>query len=221
MAGFQKPGQPIAPAAAGAALFATAVLFDDHCDIQPRHRADVGQPQAFGAQDFHLLQPRRYGRRDLHHAAVHGAGIGVNLFQNIDLGGKACIRHRVCIRVKPGIGALGRSCQHPAAIPHREAGRFRGPAQGLFADFGGMGIASHLALDGAQAKAFGGVIAGCLDAAIVQNDGLRAFAFKVKFAILGPGQGCAQHRKRCLFVKLRLEGSERGVSHRGLSRERP
>ena len=122
----------------------------------------------------------------------------------------------VVLAVKPQV--LRDVCASLTAIAHGKPRRFGGAFQGFFADFRGMGVARHLAFDGAQAKAFGGVIAGCLDAAIVQNDGLRAFAFKVKFAILGPGQGCAQHRKRCLFVKLRLEGSERGVSHRGLSR---
>ena len=69
------------PATARAAAFAPPVLFDDHRDIQPRHRPDIGHKRAFGPKDRHLLKRGRDRGRDLHNARIKAAGIGVNLGQ--------------------------------------------------------------------------------------------------------------------------------------------
>ncbi len=203
------------PATAHAALFAAAVLFDDHRDVDPRHRPDVGQADAFGAQDLHLLQARADGGRHLHDTGVKGAGKGVDLAQHLDLHGKGGIRHRVGVGIEPRVGALWGVGQSAAAIAHRQSRRFRRAAQCPFRQFGGMGIARNLALHRAQTKAFGGIVAGVLDAAIVQNDGFGPPAFQKQLAIIGPGGRCAQNLQGCGFVQMRLERAERGIGHLG------
>ena len=76
-----------------------------------------------------------------------------------------------------------------------------------------MGIARHLAPHGAQAEAFGGVIAGGLDPAIVQHDGFGPAAFQEQLAIIGPGGRRAQDGKGGGLVQMGLERAEGGVGH--------
>ena len=79
-----------------------------------------------------------------------------------------------------------------------------------------MGVAGNLALHGAQPEAFGGVVAGGLDPAVVEDDGLGPAAFEEQLAIFGARKRLAQHRKGRRLVEMRLEGPEGGVGH-GLS----
>jgi hypothetical protein len=79
-----------------------------------------------------------------------------------------------------------------------------------------MGIARNLALHGAQSEPFGGIIAGRLDPAIVQNQRLGAAAFQEKLSILGAKSGRLQDRQRRRLVQISLKRAERGVCH-GLS----
>jgi hypothetical protein len=95
VAGVHQPARPCRPPPPGAAAFAPAVLLDDDGDVQPRHRADVGQPQPFGAQDLHLLQLAPSEAVTCTTRGSSGAGIGVDLAQKVDLGGKGRVGHRV------------------------------------------------------------------------------------------------------------------------------
>ena len=170
--GLQQPRQPIPPAAARAPLFAFAMRLDNHRHIHPRHRADIGKTQAFGAQNFDLLQACRKGGRYLHHARIKRASEGVDLFQQVDLHCKCGVSHRIGVAIKFDIGAGRCGCHHPTTSPHRQPCCLRRADKRGFGYFGGMGIARHFAAHSPQTEPFGRIIAGVLDAAIIQHNRL-------------------------------------------------
>ena len=115
------------PAAlAHAALFAATIFFKHYRDIEPRHGPDVSKPQPVGAQDFHLLQGGGQRGRDLHHAGVKVAGIGVDFAQKLDLHREGGVGHRVIGAVKPDVGATWTSGHGAPACAHGKPGGFRG-----------------------------------------------------------------------------------------------
>ena len=121
------------------------------------------------AEDLDLLNAGRDCRTHLHHAGIEAAGIGVDLAQGIDLDRKGMARDRVFVRIKPLVAGLRGIGPCAAAIAHRQPRRFCRAAQGRPAQFGRMGIACHFAAHGAQAKAFGGIVAGGFEASVVED----------------------------------------------------
>jgi hypothetical protein len=176
-------------------------------------RPDIGQPQPFGTQDFHLLQAGAQRGRHLHHAGIGGAGIGIDLFKKVDLAGKGRIRHRVVGAVEMAVGARRRGGHHAAARADGQPRRLGRAAQRGFRDFGGMGIARDLALHRAQAETFGGVIAGRADAAIVEDKAFAMAPLEIEFAVFAAGGGRAQHGQGCGLVQMGVEGAEGRVCH--------
>lgn len=69
-----------------------------------------------------------------------------------------------------------------------------------------MGIARHLAPDGAQAEALLGVIAGGAQPAVVEGQRLGARAFQEQLAVVGPRQRTLQDTQGAVAVQMGLEG---------------
>ena len=156
-----------------------------------------------------------HGGRHLHHAGIERAGIGVDPGERVELDGKLRAAHRIGIGIEAGIGALGRIGHCAAARAHGKARGFGGAFERAFGDFGGMGVARDLALDGAQAEPFGGVVAGGLDPPVIEQEHFGAAAFEEQFAILGPVRRRAEDGKRRALVEMGVEGAEGGlVGHR-------
>ena len=73
-----------------------------------------------------------------------------------------------------------------------EAGAVGGAADGGAADLVGMGVAGGLARHDPQAEAFGGVIGGGFQPAVVEDQRFELGAFEEQFPIVGAGQGILQ-----------------------------
>ena len=212
--GIEQTIQPHAPTAPGAAALAAAILLDDDRDIHARHRADVLQVLAIGAQDHHLLQGGRNRGCDLYDAGIKAARESVHLAQRVELDRKGCPGDGIGIGIEATIGRGWPRRQCAAACTHgKTRGLDRAVQRGL-GHFGGMGIACHFASHGAQAKPFGGVIGRRLDSAIVEHEPLGAAAFEKQLAIVGPMGRLAQACQGGIAVKQGLEWAKGGVGHR-------
>ena len=97
--GIVKIREAKAPAAAGRAHLAAAVLLNNHGDRQTHQRAHIGCQRAIGARHQHHVVLTGQPRHDLGHTGVLGAGKLVNLGQQLDLG-RAVERRN---RVQPGV----------------------------------------------------------------------------------------------------------------------
>ena len=93
-----------AAAAVAAALHAIA-LADHDGDVEPDQRADVRGPLAAGAQDLDRLPVAADRGGHLAHPRVLAAGVGVDLFQQLDLGLEGHESQGVVVAVEPRVGA--------------------------------------------------------------------------------------------------------------------
>jgi hypothetical protein len=75
---------------------------------------------------------------------------------------------------------------------------------------GAVGRAGDRAVDRPESEPLAGVIARLTDAAVVQHQRLAALAFQEQFAIIGPGQGAAQHGQRPVAVQPGVEWGKGG-----------
>ena len=78
-----------ATAAAVAAAFASAVLFDDHADVETHQRTNVGGQRTVAGRYQDLLPDAGHAHRDLLDAGIERTGSGVDLLQQLDLLGAA------------------------------------------------------------------------------------------------------------------------------------
>ncbi len=213
-AGSSRPSSSTRPPPPDVPPSRRPLILDDDRDIDPRHRARVGHESTVGAQNRHLLQRGRNGRRHLDHPRIEIAGKGVDLAQGLDLHrerhGPRSDRHR-CRDV--GVGALRRIGQRAAAISHRKPCRFGGAQKRGFADLGRMGISRDLAAHRAQSETLGGVVARGLDATIVEHQHFGAAALEKQLSVIRPRERIAQLRQRVLLVQHSLEGTEGGIGH--------
>ena len=168
-----------------------------------------------GTQDLDLLVRGGKADRDLHHAGVQAARIGIDLLENVELGAESRAGHRVRVGIEPLIRRRRGVRPRAAALTHGQAGGFAGAQQRRFGDFRGMGVACDLAAHRAQAEAFGCVIAGGFHAAIVKEQHFRTFALQEQLTVIRPRRGIAQDPQCGLLVDLGLEGAERGRSRHG------
>ena len=80
-----------------------------------------------------------------------------------------------------------------------------------------MGITRHFAQHGAQAEPFGGIVAGGLDASIVEYQRLGPAAFQKQLTILGAIGGGTQVTQGRVVIEGILEGAEGIFGHVHLS----
>jgi len=76
-----------------------------------------------------------------------------------------------------------------------------------------MGIPRHLAPHRAQAKAFGGIIAGGPDTTIIEDQHLGSAAFQEKLPVIGPRDRVAQMRQSRILVEMRVEWLKGRIGH--------
>ncbi|MCY1405033.1 hypothetical protein D9M71_202600 [compost metagenome] len=170
-----------APAAAVPAALATAVLLDDHANVETHQRADVRRQRAVGRGYQHLLPDAGQAHGDLLDARVEGAGGGVDLLQQLDLLRPAQHVERVVALVQ----ALRRhrlEGLHAAVLPGAgdRARGLRGLAQGLAGDGVAVGEAGLLAGLRAHADTLVHVEAAFLDDAVLEHPGLGHLALEVQ-----------------------------------------
>ena len=137
----------VAEPAAGAmaACFAPAVLLDDHGDVQPHERPQIGDPAAIGAENLHRLPLAIHRGHHLGDARVLGAGISVDLRQQRRANGELAAAQGVLVAVEALVGRL-RGCREGALMSGADgADALRGAGQRIMGDFAGMGIARGLA----------------------------------------------------------------------------
>ena len=185
-----------AAARPGAAGLATTVLFHGDRHVQARQRPVVRQAPSVRAEDLHLPPFAGEADADLHHARVAGAGEGVDLLQQVGLGGEGEPPHGVGVVIELGIGGSGRIGGHALIAPLGEAGGGRGAAQGRLADLAGVGVARRLARHDAQAEAFRGVIARRFQTPVVEQQALAVGALQEQFPVVGAAQRLGKHRLR-------------------------
>ena len=122
----ERPCRPPPPAEPE---FAAAVLLDDDRDVEPHHRAGLGEAGALGAEDLHLLHRGGEAGGDLHHPRVEPAQVGVDLAQHLDLDRELGVVERVAVGVEALVGGLRRGGQRAAAGADREPGGLGGALQ--------------------------------------------------------------------------------------------
>jgi hypothetical protein len=199
--------QPDAPAAARRCRFAPAVLFDDHRDVEPRHRAlsvtalPSGRRIATSWIDAAMVAVTCTTR------GSSARSEGVDLAQRVDLGGEGRVRRWDRRRCRAAVGARGGIGQRAAAVADRQPRGVARRGRGLFGDLGRMGIARHLAGHGAQPEAFGRVVACRAQAPVVEDQRLGPAPFEEQLAIVGP-RDSATHKG--LQPRPRRCGSRRG-----------
>ena len=90
-----------------------------------------------------------------------------------------------------------------------------GAAQGRFRNLGRMGIARHLAADGAQAEALLGVIAGGAQPAVVEGQRLGARAFQEQLAVVGAFKAACHLAANGIAVQIGAveQGGRGGIGH--------
>ena len=142
----------LAPAIAVAAAFLPVALAGDDRDIDPHQRADVAIALAVGAQDFDHLPGGGEAGRDLPHARVLVAHIGVDLCQQFDLGLEARRVQRIVVAIEPDIGVRRRRGEVAAIAAAHRAHRVGGAHQRRLRDVGGMRIADRSSLTARRPK---------------------------------------------------------------------
>ena len=98
----------LAAAEAVAAGLLPVAVTDDNLHVEPHQRTDVAIARAVGAQNFHHLPGGADARGDLAHARILGAGVGIDLFQQLHLGLEGRGAERIVVAIKLAVGAAGR-----------------------------------------------------------------------------------------------------------------
>ena len=93
--------------------FHAVALADDDRDVEPDQRSDVGGTAPVGAHDLYRLPDTGERGHDLLDARVASAGIGVDLGQEVRLGGEVDHPERVQVGIERAVGAGGRLGERP------------------------------------------------------------------------------------------------------------
>ena len=155
------------------------------------------------------IEAARRGR-DLHHAGVEPAQVGVDLAQRLDLDREVRVVERVVVGVEALVGrraAAGRACRRRRR-PRAARSRPRASAPPRRSRSNGRSPRSRP--HRAQAEALGGVVARGLQAAVVEDQRLGAAPLEEQLAVVGAGGRGAQERERGVRVERGLEGAETG-----------
>jgi cytochrome c oxidase subunit 2 len=86
----------------------------------------------------------------------------------------------------------------------------------MFVDGRGVGITGTLAPHGAQAEAFGRIIAGVFYTPIVQHKAFRPAAFNEQFTVVSALNGVPQQAEGCILIEVRRERAEGVSGHLGI-----
>src|SRR5690606_3905031 len=174
-----------APAAAGIALLATAVLLDDHRDVQPDERADVGREHTVRRADQHELVDAGETADDLDHARVELADIAIEMREQLDLTLVVEGRQRIDCRIEPA--PADRRCDLHAAFTaalRDAARRLRGVEQRFGIDLVRIREAGLLADDRAHADALVDAEHAFLDLAVLDGPAFVARALEVEIGVI-------------------------------------
>ena len=180
-----------APGPRGAGL-APPVLFHGDLDIDPRQGTDIPHQTAISPQNLDHPALAGHGGRHLDDPRVAGPGEGVDFLEQGDLFRKARGGYRVVLAIEADVGRARPLGRDAAIAALGQLGRLRRPAQGRFADLAGMGVAGGLSGHHPQAEPLARIIGGCLEPAVVKDEGLALAVFEEQLAIIGAGYGLRQ-----------------------------
>ncbi len=142
----------LAAAIAVAAGFLAVAVADHDRDADAHHRPHVAIGFAVAAQNFDRLPGGGDARRNLAHARILGAGIGVDGLQELRLRFEAGTGERAVLAIKLHIGARRRRGIMAGIAAFDRAHRIRGALDRRLRNVGSMRIADRLVLHGAQAQ---------------------------------------------------------------------
>ena len=213
IAWLQKPRQPYTPTAARRAAFSPSVLFDDHPNIQPCHWPHIGEPLPTDSQDFNFLIRGRHRGRHLHHPRIERAGIGVDLFQNIEFGRETRTLDRVNRLIQPRVCAFRPDRHSAASCTYGQTRCLNCASHCGFANFRRMRVASDLTKHGAHPKTLRCIKTSSLDTPIIQNKRFRLGTLQKKLSILCPSASFFQQIKGLSLVYFCLKRAKRRVCH--------
>ena len=183
-----------------AGFLAVAVARDDR-DVDAHQRPHVAIAFAVAAQDLDHLPGRAERDRDLPHARVLGAGIGVDGLQQPHLGLEGRLAERIVVAVEADIGAAGRLGIAAGIAALDRAHRVGRARQRRFGHVGGMGIADRLVLDRAQPETLLGVVGRLLEPAVVEHQHLGLGVFEKQLAVVGAFEAAGEVAAGVLAVE--------------------
>ena len=180
-------GDPRAdPVTAGLQALALA---DDDRDVEPHQGPDIGDADPVGAQHLHRLPLAGERDRHLAHPFVLGPDVGVHVGEQLHLALEIHQVEGVVVDIEALVGAAGGRGEG-APVPglyglHRVAGA----PDGVLAELGSVRVAGGFAGDGAQPEALGGIEAGALQPAVVEDQAFGLAVFQEQLPVVGAVQG--------------------------------
>ncbi len=200
-----------APAAAGGAAFAPAVLLGDHLHRQAHQRTHVGGELAVGPRDEHHLVFAAEARHHLRDARIARAALALDPLEQRDLFGGGERGDRVDRGIE-GHRQLARAGFHDARLARIGDGarRLCRVLQGVEADLVGVGERRLLARDGAHAHALLDVEAARLDDAFLEAPAFGARVLEVKVGVIDFAHG-ERAEDAFKLARLQFERREQGA----------
>ncbi|MCY1416290.1 hypothetical protein D9M71_317940 [compost metagenome] len=185
------------PATALPTAFTTAVLLDDHADVEAHQRAYVGSQAAIGRGNQNAFPDPGHAHADLLNARVQGTGGGIDTLKQLDLFGTAEHVQRVVRGIQSG-HLLAAEGLHRAVLPgtgNRTGGTgCRG--QRFKVDRVAVGEAGFFAGLGTHAHALVEVEAALFDDTVLQRPGFRDLALEIQVG--GVDAGASQLTQHAL-----------------------
>ena len=174
-----------APAAAGTALLAVAVLLDDDLHRHAHQGPHVGRGDAVAARDQHDFVFAAEMRHDLRHTRVEAARITFDFFQQRNFGCVLEARQRIARHIKiAAIAALRHLRPAVRALARNRTRRLRRRRQRCQADVIGIGEGRFFARHRAHADALVDAEAAGFDDAFFQAPALAAAVLKVQVGVI-------------------------------------
>src|SRR5579885_603309 len=165
----------LAAAIAVAAGLLPCAVADHDRDAQPNQRPHVAIGLAVGTQNFDRLPGCCKARRDLSHARILGASIGV----------EGWTAQRAFLAVELHIGAPWWRGIAAAIAAFDRAHRIGSTLDRRFRDVRGMRVADSLVLYGAQSKALRSVISRLFQPTIIEGQHFGLAVFQEQFTVIG------------------------------------
>ena len=183
LAGQQLVVADPAAGAEAAGLHPLAVA-DHDLDVEPDQRPDIRAAGAVGAQDLDLLPGAGQAGADLLDPRVLGAGVGIDLLEQADLGRLNLAADRVGLAIALAVGALRRQREAAAVAGLHRGDRVDRALERGEAELGAVGEPDRLAGDRPQTETAAGVERGGLEATVVEGEALGLAILEEQLAVI-------------------------------------
>ena len=200
------------------------IVFGDDLDVDAHQRARVGREAAVAADHHHLPVLRDAARHDLLDARVLGAGVRVDLAEQLDLALRRDVGGRDGDRVEVMAGATSR-LHHGFAARRRllgdGAGRGGGQLEALHRDLVGVGVALAFAALCADPHALLDVSVATLHDPFLEHDRVLTGVLEEELRLVDLSlEGGVQRARELSFVDAEAIAKEveRRIGHRAYSK---